>query len=469
MSTIKKALSTRVDVNGESQILFRVTISRETRIRIKSGVLVPVKNWDNKKECVKLPTMGGATYERLVNVQKSIISMEQKVLRLIQLFPDKDKTFIETTLELIKDVDSIHITRELVENIHERVECPELFEKIGFFDLASRYLQEKDVCEGRKRSFRVVFRSMARFEIYSQKVLKNGFKWDVESCTTNDLRSFFAYFKDEHILRERFSKVFDKILEQYPIEATPKHTSSKMQEKGDNYMHEIQKKVRSFFIWLRKKKYTKNNPFEDFEMTKEQYGTPYYLTLEERNHIADFDLSATPELEAQRDIFIFQCLVGCRVGDLYSFTRDNIVDGVLTYTPHKTEDGEKSFVANVPLNKRAASLLKKYEGVDKKGRLFPFISQQKYNDSIKTIFTRCGVVRMVNVRDSTTGKYNMRPINELASSHMARRTFIGAAYKLVQDPNIIGQMSGHVEGSKAFVRYRKIDVDILKNVVGAIE
>ena len=67
-----------------------------------------------------------------------------------------------------------------------------------------------------------------------------------------------------------------------------------------------------------------------------------------------------------------------------------------------------------------------------------------------------------------TGEMEMRPINELASSHLARRTFVGIAYKQVSDPNIIGKMSGHVEGSKAFVRYRDIDDEMLKSVIDKI-
>ena len=58
-----------------------------------------------------------------------------------------------------------------------------------------------------------------------------------------------------------------------------------------------------------------------------------------------------------------------------------------------------------------------------------------------------------------------RILYEVASSHMARRTFIGNLYKKVKDPNIVGSMSGHKEGSKAFARYREIDEDIKKEVV----
>ena len=59
-------------------------------------------------------------------------------------------------------------------------------------------------------------------------------------------------------------------------------------------------------------------------------------------------------------------------------------------------------------------------------------------------------------------------INEIASSHLARRTFVGNAYFKVSDPNIIGKMSGHVEGSKAFSRYRKIEDSTLLDVINQL-
>lgn len=51
---------------------------------------------------------------------------------------------------------------------------------------------------------------------------------------------------------------------------------------------------------------------------------------------------------------------------------------------------------------------------------------------------------------------------------MARRTFIGNMYKKVKDPDLIGSMSGHVEGSKAFARYRTIDDDMKRELVDMI-
>ena len=102
---------------------------------------------------------------------------------------------------------------------------------------------------------------------------------------------------------------------------------------------------------------------------------------------------------------------------------------------------------------------------DSDDRLFPFISQQKYNEAIKEIFKTAGVTRLVTVKNSKTGKPEQVDISECASSHMARRTFIGNLYKKVKDQNLVGSLSGHKEGSRAFARYRDIDDDIKCDVI----
>ena len=117
------------------------------------------------------------------------------------------------------------------------------------------------------------------------------------------------------------------------------------------------------------------------------------MSEEDRKGISKIHL---PEYGVQRDIFIFQCFIGCRVGDLLNLTPGNIVDGILTYTPHKTKDnGDQAVQARVPLHPKAMELVKKYEGVSKQGMLFPFISAQKYNDSIKKVFKMAGITRNV--------------------------------------------------------------------------
>ena len=92
-----------------------------------------------------------------------------------------------------------------------------------------------------------------------------------------------------------------------------------------------------------------------------------------------------------------------------------------------------------------------------------------YEKDLKEIFKIEGLSRMVTIYNSQTGQEEQKPLHELASTHLARRTFIGNLYKKVKDPNIIASMSGHVDGSKAFKRYRAIDDDIKNDAIRFLE
>ena len=101
----------------------------------------------------------------------------------------------------------------------------------------------------------------------------------------------------------------------------------------------------------------------------------------------------------------------------------------------------------------------KYEGVSKKGLLFPFISAQKYNDELKKVFEVCGLDRIVPVKNPLTGEDEFRPLYEVASSHLARKTFVSCLYFNGNDVQLISEMSGHSAKSKAFERYNDIRLE----------
>ena len=122
----------------------------------------------------------------------------------------------------------------------------------------------------------------------------------------------------------------------------------------------------------------------------------------------------------------------------------------------------------VPLNAIAMSIVEKYKDVPGE-QLLPFISSQNYNENIKSILEKVGITYLVTKLDSVTRTESKVPINEIASSHMARRTFIGNIYKLVKDPNLVSALTGHVEGSRAFSRYRAIDMDMKMDLVMIME
>ena len=69
------------------------------------------------------------------------------------------------------------------------------------------------------------------------------------------------------------------------------------------------------------------------------YGQPIFIIIDERNKVYNTDFSFDPALEKQRDVFVFQYLVGCRISDLYSMTKRSIIDGAVQYIPRKAFSG----------------------------------------------------------------------------------------------------------------------------------
>lgn len=276
----------------------------------------------------------------------------------------------------------------------------------------------------------------------------------VDAVTEEDLRDFEVFLADEW-----------RIAKQKRYEGN--YEGEAPEPRSQNTLNEYLGVLRAFYHWAGKQGLTTNNPFARFRISESLYGTPYYLTLEEVETLYRADLRARPRLAVQRDIFVFQCQVGCRVGDLCRFRAGDAEGGVLEYIPGKTKDVHPRTV-RVPLNERAKEILARYED-EAFPRLLPFIATQKYNDAIKDALRLAGITRSVTVLDPLTRREVKRPINEVASSHLARRTFIGNLYRVVKDPNIIASMSGHAEGSRAFARYRDIDDEVKTEIVGLLD
>lgn len=454
MATIYQRLSKRVCTEtGMAEILIRLRNGKDYDLMAKSGIFVTADNFRNGEIVVNRRKVGNDVKYHEEQAQK----MDALCTYILNLVQTTDKSAINTKwFKLVVD------KYNHPEKYTAKVEA-----KKTFYELAEEYLTKKGFSYDHTKAIRVLVRDVARYEGFRKATEDKKFSFDVDKITRSDIEVFLDYLRNEKELSEEYPVIFKKLLRQYPIGV--KKGQTKLVTRGDNTIVKLTKKLKAFFVWLYESDKTKNRPFDGIKIGSEKFGTPYYISISERNEIAEYDLSGSKRLEAQRDIFVFQCFVGCRVGDLVKLTSENIIDGMLVYAPHKTKDeGEQTLQARVPLHPKALALVEKYKGVDAKGRLFPFISPQKYNDAIKEIFTEVGINRNVVIRNPKTGENEIRPINEIASSHLARRTFVGNAYFKVSDPNIIGKMSGHVESSKAFSRYRKIEDSTLLDVINQI-
>ena len=441
---------------------------RNIHQRAKTNIFVHKEYWNEETQRIVIPKW------RVLNDERKLLTSE---LRSISECLANLTSLVQTSSQsLDKRNAPKNWLNDLIHDFHfpkvEEQQKPE--KEKSFFDWFELFLTTKNYPHGSTKSFRVLERALGRYEGYKRHKDKK-FTLDINTMTRDTIEDFFKYFENEHLLAIKHKRLFERLLHEYPSEITQKHKTGKISQRGSNHITNLQKKFKRFFLWLNKEGHTTNHPFDGFEIKGEKYGTPIILTLEERNKIADFDLSSKPHLERQRDVFIFQCLIGCRVGDLLKMTPNNFVDGQVEYIPRKTKD-DKPVTVEVPLNARALGILAKYRDADLSSHkskindnpLLPFISAQKYNEAIKEIFKVCGINRMVMVIDPVSGEQLQKPLHDVASSHLARRTFIGLLYNQIQDPNLISSMSGHVEGSREFARYRKIERDAKEKAVDLI-
>ena len=329
---------------------------------------------------------------------------------------------------------------------------------VKIIDWAQRYCDEQLTDKHQQSNIRSFIRRLENYEYYLRKVkcVPNCIL-TIDSITADDLKEFEKFLINEHLY-----------IEQNPAMAKTVKGHRKNAPRSMNMVRSVMVYFRTIVNYYIHHGATNNNPFTRYELPKMVQGSPIYMTIEERNRLFDLDLSDDKELAEYRDMFVFQCLVGCRHYDLVHFTFSNIIDGVLEYIPNKTRK-KVGQVVRVPLGAKAIEILEARKDKPMDEVIFPLHFNAKYNAAIKIISKRAGLNRMVTWLNPKTREDEHRPLYNLVTTHMGRRTFIGNLYNKVKDPALISSMSGHVDGSRAFARYRTIDDTIKRELVEMID
>ena len=431
-----------------AHLYVRVTEGRALNQAVKTRLTVNPTIWDNKLETIKSRAI--CKPEERTEILEETSSI--RIFLMERYIEDSNKSSFKVTGWLRRSIVKYYNLKST-----GKLNMKQSVKKELFDDLYDDFLHSRTLCDNRIRHYEVVRRMLHRYvEFVKCSQNRKRFVLDVNKVDAQSLTEIYDYIKNEY-----------NYVEQYPSVLVQCPETKSVVPRGENTMVDLFKKIRAFFNWCYKNEKIHANPFDDFKMPTEEYGTPIYLTLKDLDAIMNTDLSDQPVLERQRDVFIFQCNVGCRVGDLSRLTKSDIINGAVEYIPSKTIKKHANTVV-VPLNRVAQSIVDKYSDQPDEA-LLPFICQQHYNYAIKDILKAAGVTYLVTVLDPLTRRERKVPINEIASSHMARRTFIGNIYKLVKDQNLVASMTGHVEGSRAFNRYRAIDIDMKKDMVRILE
>ena len=305
----------------------------------------------------------------------------------------------------------------------EKVDSDESKPKqMSFFEMFDVFLEKREISQGKKNQYKVFRRILQRYEMYKQ-LLDPKFKLSLDTLDGNGIEEIGAYIKKEYKLLEKFPNIIEAVNE-----------SRQPGPRGQNTVNGHYKKLKAFVRWAIDKDYITNNPFRKFKIPKDIYGT---------------------------------CCIGCRVSDLKELTMANVINNEIHYIARKTKDGNPKTI-KVPINKTAQAIIERHSDPKRK-ELLPFISDQNYNEAIKEVFKLAGLTRNVVVRNSLTGEPEIRPLNEIASSHLARRTLTNILYKKYKDQSLVSAITGHAPNSSAFARYRDIDEDMRREMVSVLD
>ena len=457
MATIVYTLSSKKDkTTGKQEILMRFFHGRLNQ-RAKTNLFTLAEYWDEKGQCNKIPKIRFMSEEKTALVKN--LQQVNKDLEDISTYIQEE--FIKMGAGKVELPDK-WLSSKLLERINLPKSARKVTEESAAISTLAHFIEVHDISESQKRQYKVLWRALQRFALYTKTSI------ELDDLTADTLRAFADYLATEHqfigkdkegkpvIIDSRYQEVYDQVPEcRFP------------KPRGKNDIIGTMSRFRTFVKWAKKNHLTSNEPFEEYEIGQPMYGTPFYITKEERNLLYAVKFPNNPGLEVQRDIFVFHCFIGCRVGDLLQMKKSNVINGAIEYVPRKTKEG-RPITVRVPLGPTAKEILERYPDV-KGDRLLPFTCAQDYNRNIKKMLRLAGIDRKVTVINSLTREEEQHPIWKVASSHRARRVLVGNLYKELKDPNLIAKISGHVENSKAFNRYRNIDEEMAKEVILKLE
>lgn len=197
--------------------------------------------------------------------------------------------------------------------------------------------------------------------------------------------------------------------------------------------------LKSFLNWLDRNGYPVNKEALQFDSNvpkSEKVIT--YLTLEELRHFASFPLKQQ-YLRNARDIFCFMCYTSLRYSDTAALKKSSISDGIIHVFTQKTKAK-----LDIPIIKDAQEILDNIMSTPGE-YVFKAPSNQKLNDFIKLAAKEAKLDRKIQemyyVGNEPHETY--KPIHEIISCHMARRTFVVCSLALGIPVEVVKACTGH--------------------------
>ena len=227
-------------------------------------------------------------------------------------------------------------------------------------------------------------------------------------------------------------------------------------------VHDL-KLLQAFFTELENLGEIHHSPFRRISTKKRRaimhvmYDDPVFLRADEFRQV--LETKVPPELQWAKDIFVLNCALGCRISDLLRLTPDKVAvsdDGIpyVHYIPSKTA-GKQTTNKEVatPLIAPAMEIIRRthLKLIDDMSNY----AKQRYNKALRRLLQYCGINRRVSLFCPDTCDNISKPLYEVASSKLARKTHIDMINKVQINYYADGL---HRTGSDAVFRYTALEL-----------
>ena len=232
--------------------------------------------------------------------------------------------------------------------------------------------------------------------------------------------------------------------------------------KDTTVVHDL-KALQAFFRELEDTGEIRRSPFKRISFEKRRsimhvmYDAPIFLKSDELRQV--MNKVVPPDLQQTKDIFVLNCALGCRISDLKRLTMDKVAvsdDGIpyVHYIPSKTARSQTTNQEiQTPLIRPALEIIQRtqlaFNGHN------PKYEKQVYNKSLRRLLAYCGINRQVCLYDHELGDNVYRPLYEVASSKLARKTHVDMLTKVQINYYAAGL---HRQGSEAVFRYTTLEL-----------
>lgn len=393
MSTIKFFIKSNKEL---SQIYVRVRDGRETDLSTKTGLVIDYENWSHKRGEVKRIS----TFSEKRNLQNRLDKLEHILNEEIHKAKINDfelnKVWLNNCIEIFHGKVKNDST-EFIRLINNHV-----------LGLQNRL---KKVESQTTKGFGTTILHLTKYQNHIRKVIH------ISDITNQFLDLLVIFLKD---------------VERYSPSTINKDVSRIIQVCKSARLNGLEVNESIFF-----KKYN---------LTKSKRS---FATLSETELAKIKQFTGPDFLENVRDWLIIGCWTGCRIGDLMTLNRENIItkpDGkkVIRYTQSKTKK-----VVELLIHKDVESIIQRLNGFPRP------IRDTNFNLYIKDLCFRVGIndeMKGEKMNPKTKRKeIGTFPKYELITSHICRRSFATNHYTLLSNKMIM-RVTGH-STERQFLEY----------------